>query len=756
MSTNTNNTAKKLQVFGLKGKSAYEYAKEGGYIGTEEEFRTKLAKEYYTYDELHDKPFGEEKVCDIIFENVELTSTDQFVTGSNTAYVILNGPVKVIYNDVEYIFEEDGNDFGDRKLVNYPFYINCYKDGRWIIRNENPGDIISLYATKTVINQLDEKFIPDTIARIPDWDVSATDSTNRIDNKPFGKVLEFVKQTKDYYQPSDGTITWSLYSSLTPPFKIIHNGNEYVFDTFPFGDETFTKYPFYVSCTRVTIAGGTSMLVYKVQTLNAEDVIEFYSTEEVEKKLEKKYLPATYVETVNGNTPDENGNVELESCKWEDIQDKPFGEINEWNPVFENVELTNTSQRITGSHTETSLVMSCKFPVKIIYNGDEYVFTELTEESAGLGDDSFAECPFFVTGTSENSDWYIYNQNVGDVISVYVTKTINQLDEAYIPDTIARTADIPTIPTQLSAFENDSKFITNTVDNLTNYYLKSETYTQDEVKALISAIPKFSIQVVDILPTEDISTTTVYLVKSVEETDNLYTEYIYVNGAWECLGKQIVDLSGYAFKADVLAKDNTEEYTPSEDYHPATKKYVDESIESIPSDVFIFVISDNDYETGYDLVRKINGDTVTIGVSDVFEAYDSCKHLVVFFYTERLHLTNYSSDSLTFGNTDYTDHSVVATSFVFYRSTGNIIKTSRSIHGIITEADEYSALSTTDKTIIGAIKELNSTKLSLPTDSEGNVLIGTAGQVLVSDGDGGFTWTTISTETAEDGNEVTY
>lgn len=301
-----------------------------------------------------------------------------------------------------------------------------------------------------------------------------------------------------------------------------------------------------------------------------------------------------------------------------------------------------------------------------------------------------------------------------------------------------------------------NKFITNTVDNLANYYLKSETYTKDEVKALVSAIPKFSIQVVDILPTEDISITTVYLVKSGEETDNLYTEYIYVNGAWEYLGKQTVDLSGYALAADILKKDNTEEYTPTEDYHPTTKKYVDESIESIPSDVFIFVISDNDYETGYDLVRKINGDTVTIGVSDVFEAYDSCKHLVVFFYTERLHLINYSSDSLTFGNTDYTDHSVVAKSFTFYRSTGNIIKTSRSIHGIITEADEYSALSTTDKTIIGAIKELNSTKLSLPTDSEGNVLTGTAGQVLVSDGDGGFTWTTISTETAEDGNEVTY
>lgn len=35
--------------------------------------------------------------------------------------------------------------------------------------------------------------------------------------------------------------------------------------------------------------------------------------------------------------------------------------------------------------------------------------------------------------------------------------------------------------------------------------------------------------------------------------------------------------------ADVLKKDNTEEYTPTEDYHPATKKYVDEQISSAVS-----------------------------------------------------------------------------------------------------------------------------------------------------------------------------
>lgn len=75
-------------------------------------------------------------------------------------------------------------------------------------------------------------------------------------------------------------------------------------------------------------------------------------------------------------------------------------------------------------------------------------------------------------------------------------------------------------------------------------------YTKTETNALVGAIPKFAIEPVDTLPTTDISTTTVYLLKSGDETGNLYTEYIYVNGKWEELGAQTVDLTGYYTKTD--------------------------------------------------------------------------------------------------------------------------------------------------------------------------------------------------------------
>ncbi len=109
------------------------------------------------------------------------------------------------------------------------------------------------------------------------------------------------------------------------------------------------------------------------------------------------------------------------------------------------------------------------------------------------------------------------------------------------------------IPTKTSEITNDSGFITRLVTDLVNYYEKSDTYTRDEINALVSAIPKFTISVVSVLPTANISTTTVYLVGGGSGGD-LYTEYIYVNGTWEILGSQRVDLTGYATESWVIGK----------------------------------------------------------------------------------------------------------------------------------------------------------------------------------------------------------
>lgn len=54
----------------------------------------------------------------------------------------------------------------------------------------------------------------------------------------------------------------------------------------------------------------------------------------------------------------------------------------------------------------------------------------------------------------------------------------------------------------------------------------------------ISSISKFDIKVVNSLPTSGISGGTIYLVKSSDDEQNMYAEYIYVNNEWEKLGEQ--------------------------------------------------------------------------------------------------------------------------------------------------------------------------------------------------------------------------
>lgn len=84
-----------------------------------------------------------------------------------------------------------------------------------------------------------------------------------------------------------------------------------------------------------------------------------------------------------------------------------------------------------------------------------------------------------------------------------------------------------------------------------NYYKKSETFTKQEVNDLISAISTLDLQVVQTLPTQDISTTTIYLVpKADAETNDVYDEYIYVSNAWEHIGSTQADLTDYVTNTD--------------------------------------------------------------------------------------------------------------------------------------------------------------------------------------------------------------
>ena len=100
-----------------------------------------------------------------------------------------------------------------------------------------------------------------------------------------------------------------------------------------------------------------------------------------------------------------------------------------------------------------------------------------------------------------------------------------------------------------------SGFITNSVDDLINYYLKSETYNKTEVDSLIAAVNQFSYEVAASLPTASASTMyKIYLIPSSRpETQNVKDEYITIRSgsegsytySWEQIGSTAIDLSDY-------------------------------------------------------------------------------------------------------------------------------------------------------------------------------------------------------------------
>lgn len=89
-----------------------------------------------------------------------------------------------------------------------------------------------------------------------------------------------------------------------------------------------------------------------------------------------------------------------------------------------------------------------------------------------------------------------------------------------------------------------SQFITKSVNDLTNYYLKSETYTQTEVNALIGAIQQFHYEIYATLPQTG-QGNVLYLIGPTGSGTDKYEEYVYANNAFVKIGDTSIDLSGY-------------------------------------------------------------------------------------------------------------------------------------------------------------------------------------------------------------------
>lgn len=110
-------------------------------------------------------------------------------------------------------------------------------------------------------------------------------------------------------------------------------------------------------------------------------------------------------------------------------------------------------------------------------------------------------------------------------------------------------------PTKLSEFTNDPGFITKSVNDLTNYYTKNNTYTKQEVTDLIAAKETITYEFPENgqLPATG-NSHTLYFIPNGASNNNSYDEYAWIDSSskFEKIGSSDIDLSGYWKKSDLV------------------------------------------------------------------------------------------------------------------------------------------------------------------------------------------------------------
>lgn len=344
--------------------------------------------------------------------------------------------------------------------------------------------------------KIDPKYLPevdvDSLGLAP---VAVSGSYNDLTDKPFGEEIV----TKSFVESTDAEFTngvvfpyqWSLVSDAIvnagcfdegKTYYILIDGESYEcicvkvlgslngmeyneYDLQPVGehsvrvdhDATLGKYTVYAPVSD----GVHSVAIYEVVSKTI-------------KPLDEKYLPDSVgkVKTVNGQSPDENGNVEVETggvTSWNDLEDKPFGDgPNSWTETA-MLSIDSATQADDGSYIAT-VPLTFKPKNGVMYRIDlidkMWNYTAISHEcvcvvgydwvdlsftySLGVSGDPVymsARCP----ATEEPTSWnFVFSKAISSYgYNVYINEavpTIIPLDEKYIPDTIARVKDIPEIP----------------------------------------------------------------------------------------------------------------------------------------------------------------------------------------------------------------------------------------------------------------------------------------------------------------------
>ena len=442
----------------------------------------------YSWNDLTDKPFGEEDAE--IFNVVADMSEQSYFT---TTYfgglgIETDSTVKITVNGVteEAIYRCE-NSMNNNHIVHH-------ESSNLMVRfspgggsdNDAPGyAVISGYninflngvynvtiealTTKTI----DEKFIPDTIARVSDIPEGSSGSWNDLTDKPFGEEADFTP-VNSYFVTTTGSNVINavlcdnvLYTGIEikrSSYNYELNGAQTSATVFYVGnpnliDESIEADDSYPFCLYVDSRYDSLNLRAFPRSKHIDGATShIYQTGKVSyttKQLDEKYIPETIAKVSYVDEQIETKADILHTHFWNDLKNRPFGDIliPAPNMPTENIPLTTihtTGEKVGGNNlVEATYIVyfdgeyyNCSAEVQgqgsngIVYLGNLSL--------CGAGSDNGLPFCFKMSRRDTIIYCYVLDESIPHIASATIGSLHKTtLDEKYIPDTIARVSDIP-------------------------------------------------------------------------------------------------------------------------------------------------------------------------------------------------------------------------------------------------------------------------------------------------------------------------
>lgn len=150
-------------------------------------------------------------------------------------------------------------------------------------------------------------------------------------------------------------------------------------------------------------------------------------------------------------------------------------------------------------------------------------------------------------------DEYMYINSQWELIGTSATDFSNYYTKNETDNLLSGKVDNSTLGSYYTKTESDNLLLAKANQTDLTALSGRVTQTETDITALQTAVSgALKREIVQTLPTQDISTTTIYMIRNTTTSgDNIYDEYMYINNLWELIGTSATDFSNYYTKTEI-------------------------------------------------------------------------------------------------------------------------------------------------------------------------------------------------------------